>query len=146
MSDHATDRGHVYASRIAYHRAKALVSLRELARMAIDTGQDPSPYRSAEAAMLTEPLQTVQGRPLDGSTVGAIRAHMKRLGVTGEALAKRLGTSPAGLSRILNGHRRLTVENLENIMSALGLRSTMVVEAVPREDRMVPPKRGQGVQ
>ncbi len=146
MSDHATDRGHVYASRIAYHRAKALVSLRELARMAIDTGQDPSPYRSAEAAMLTEPLQTVPGRPFDGSTVAAVREQMKRLGFTQLAMAKRLGMNQGALNRILTGRTRLTVLNLERMMEALGLRATMVVEAVPREDRMVPPKRGQGVQ
>lgn len=51
MSAHQTDRPHVYAQRVVYHRAKALGSLRELARMAVETGQDPAPYRNAVDAL-----------------------------------------------------------------------------------------------
>lgn len=50
-----------------------------------------------------------------------IREYMKALGVTGEKLAEQMGTTPATVSRLLNGKRQMTVAWLYAFSKALGV-------------------------
>lgn len=59
-----------------------------------------------------------------------IRERMAKPRVTGEALAERMGTTPATVSRLLNGRRKMTLEWLFAFSKALG---------TPIEDFFTPP-------
>lgn len=50
-----------------------------------------------------------------------IRERLKRMGMTGEVLSEKIGTTPATISRLLNGRRKMTLEWLYAIAKALGV-------------------------
>ena len=151
MSDsrkaHASIRPTVYAQRVVYHRAKALGSLRELARMAVETGQDPAPYRAAEA-MLGEAADATGSRSLalGPSTMGAVAEMLVSLGVSRAELARRMGVVPPRVTQMLTRRQNVTLSTMARIAEALGVKAFVVLEA-PRtgEERLVPPKRQKGV-
>lgn len=51
----------------------------------------------------------------------AVKQHRKRLNVSQEELAMRIGADQAYVSRIEAGHMNVTLETVEQIASALGV-------------------------
>lgn len=62
----------------------------------------------------------------------ALTEAMETRGVRPEQLARKLGKSPAAFSRILAGHRQLTLRRVAEVADALGCRPTLRLEPLRR--------------
>lgn len=59
--------------------------------------------------------------------------HRAALGISQEELARRVGTSHSAISRIESGRHKTSVETLQRLAHALGLRLVLGFESGPRE-------------
>ncbi|MEX2374233.1 MAG: helix-turn-helix transcriptional regulator [Dehalococcoidia bacterium] len=59
--------------------------------------------------------------------------HRAALGLSQEELADRMGTSHSAISRLESGRHKTSVETLQRVAEALGLRLVMGFESGPRE-------------
>jgi len=59
--------------------------------------------------------------------------HRAALGLSQEELARRVGTSHSAISRIESGRHKTSVETLQRLAHALGLRLVLGFESGPRE-------------
>ncbi len=66
-----------------------------------------------------------------------IRETRERLGMTGEALAQKIGTDKGTVSRIERGEAGLSVERFQQIADALGLDPATLL-APPKGRRVIP--------
>jgi transcriptional regulator with XRE-family HTH domain len=67
------------------------------------------------------------------AVTGALIARMERLGVSRSELARRLGTSPAYVTKILRGDTNFTLSSLAKIAEALGSRVELRLAAGAEE-------------
>lgn len=59
--------------------------------------------------------------------------HRATLGISQKELAHRVGTSHSAISRLESGRHRTTVETLQRVAEALGVRFVLGFESGPRE-------------
>ena len=59
--------------------------------------------------------------------------HRAALGISQQELARRVGTSHSAISRIESGRHKTSVETLQRLAHALGLRLVLGFESGPRE-------------
>ena len=59
--------------------------------------------------------------------------HRAALGISQEELARRVGTSHSAISRIESGRHKTSVETLQRLAHAMGLRLVLGFESGPRE-------------
>ncbi|CAN5300662.1 hypothetical protein BH20ACT24_BH20ACT24_15690 [soil metagenome] len=59
--------------------------------------------------------------------------HRAALGISQEELARRVGTSHSAISRIESGRHKTSVETLQRLAHALGLRLVLGFESGPRK-------------
>ena len=59
--------------------------------------------------------------------------HRAELGISQAELARRVGTSHSAISRIESGRHRTSVETLQRLAHALGLRLVLGFESGPRD-------------
>ena len=59
--------------------------------------------------------------------------HRAALGLSQDALARRVGTSHSAISRIESGRHKTSVETLQRLAHALGVRLILGFESGPRE-------------
>ncbi len=93
-----------------------------------------------------EDAERQKADPLLTRVAGRITAAMEASGVTRAELARRLGTSRAHVSALLNGERNLTLRTLREIASALDMRLEVdltPLPASPRHERNVQLPKGE---
>lgn len=66
------------------------------------------------------------------SSAEILRKARERAGITQQELAVRSGMSQAAISRLERGDRSLTVEGLERLLLAMGMRLELRTEPLPR--------------
>ncbi len=59
--------------------------------------------------------------------------HRAALGISQDELARRVGTSHSAISRIESGRHKTSVETLQRLAHAMGLRLVVGFESGPRE-------------
>ena len=59
--------------------------------------------------------------------------HRAALGLSQEQLAERMGTSHSAISRLESGRHKTSVETLQRVADALGLRLVVGFESGPRD-------------
>lgn len=59
--------------------------------------------------------------------------HRAALGLSQEELAERMGTSHSAISRLESGRHKTSVETLQRVAAALGVRLVMGFESGPRD-------------
>lgn len=82
-----------------------------------------------------------QGLGMDAVIRARIRGLRLAQGWTLDALAARCHLSPSTLSRIENGHRRISLDQLVPIARALGSTLDQLVESVDEDDVVIRPRR-----
>jgi transcriptional regulator with XRE-family HTH domain len=60
--------------------------------------------------------------------------HRAVLGISQKELARRIGTSHSAISRLESGRHKTSVETLQRVAEALGLRFVLGFESGPRDD------------
>lgn len=65
----------------------------------------------------------------------AISRRMDEVGMQRATLAKKLGTSPAYVSMVLNGNQNMTIRTLERIATALDFNVAIVLAPKPPRKR-----------
>jgi len=71
------------------------------------------------------------------SVLKVIKDHLKDRNITLTEMAKKLDSNHASLSRLLNGHSRLTIEDLSGFSGALGIpMSALLKEAETRDGKV----------
>jgi ribosome-binding protein aMBF1 (putative translation factor) len=102
----------------------------------MDTGVSPigTPVAEdvAQRAARSAVFRAEQERLAEYAAIAAqIILHRTRTGLTQEDLARRVGTSPAAISRIESGQHKTSVETLRRVAHALNLRLTIKFERLP---------------
>lgn len=60
-----------------------------------------------------------------------VRARMEALGLTQDALAKRLKSTPSFVSQMLSGHRNPGLNSLEDFAKALEIDAPELISEIP---------------
>ena len=68
-----------------------------------------------------------QTTALAQNAAAELRAHIARLGLPVRAVAERIGVDPSWLYRRLSGYSPITLDDLENICSALEIEVSEII-------------------
>lgn len=83
----------------------------------------------ASAAYRAEQLRLAQFEELARLVI----KHRSALGISQKELAQRVGTSHSAISRLESGRHKTSVETLQRVAEALGVRFILGFESGPRE-------------
>ena len=64
---------------------------------------------------------------------GAMRLHRKRLGISQEAFADRIGMRRAYYGAVERGHKNFQLRTLQRVASGLGMRTSKLIEIAETE-------------
>lgn len=67
---------------------------------------------------------------LNDQAVATVREAMARAGVNQTELARRVGVTPAAISRALSGKQNLTLDTVQSYLDELGARAAVSLESV----------------
>ena len=82
--------------------------------------------------MIQSPTKTTR-HDVKWSFATVLRACRGRLGISQEELARRVGTSYSAISRIESGRHKTSVETLQRLAHALGVRLVVGFESGPAD-------------